>query len=159
MSRFGQILLNQGSIEQNFIDHLCEKSNIRIEWNRRAESLELMASDEDGEAFPVTVGVACLDEDGTSNLENWLSTIQNITDSLNIGDSHTSSALQMIHARYLIACDGAHSWVRHKLNVSTDGNDKSTDWGVLDIAPITDFRTPLILPQLPSVCPSSNNFA
>jgi phenol 2-monooxygenase len=138
MSRFGQILLNQGSIEQNFIDHLCEKSNIRIEWNRRAESLELMASDEDGEAFPVTVGVACLDEDG---------------------DSHTSSALQMIHARYLIACDGAHSWVRHKLNVSTDGNDKSTDWGVLDIAPITDFRTPLILPQLPSVCPSSNNFA
>lgn len=64
MSRFGQILLNQGAVEQNFIDHLCAKSNIRVEWNTRAESLQITADDEDREAFPVAVGVACLDEHG-----------------------------------------------------------------------------------------------
>jgi hypothetical protein len=62
MSKFGQILLNQGSVEQNFIDHLCAKSKIRVEWNRRAQSLQITASDDDTEAFPIAVGVACLDE-------------------------------------------------------------------------------------------------
>ncbi|KAJ5109675.1 Monooxygenase FAD-binding [Penicillium argentinense] len=118
MSRFGQILLNQGSVEQNFIDHLRAKSNIRVEWNRRAVSLDLTASGDDQETFPVAVGVACLDEHG---------------------NPQPVEASQMIHARYLIACDGAHSWVRHKLNVSADGPDKDTDWGVLDIVPITNF--------------------
>jgi phenol 2-monooxygenase len=62
MSKFGQILLNQGSVEQNFIDHLCAKSKTRVEWNRRAQSLQITASDDDTEAFPIAVGVACLDE-------------------------------------------------------------------------------------------------
>ncbi|KAJ5814779.1 Monooxygenase FAD-binding [Penicillium riverlandense] len=124
MSRFGQTLLNQGYVEQNFIDHLCATSDIRVEWNRRAEFLQLMASDEDREAFPVA---------------KLLSVKQIGTDSPNQASHISPDASQMIRARYLIACDGAHSWTRHKLNVSTDGSDKSTDWGVLDIVPITDF--------------------
>jgi phenol 2-monooxygenase len=64
MSRFGQTLLNQGAVEQNFIDYLCAKSDIRVEWKRRAETLQITADDEDREVFPVAVGVACLDKNG-----------------------------------------------------------------------------------------------
>ncbi|CAG8895005.1 unnamed protein product [Penicillium egyptiacum] len=140
MSKFGQILLNQGSVEQNFIDHLCSESNIRVQWNRRAEFLHMPASDDDREEFQIAVGVACLDEHGVyGKSRELLFAKQNETESLNIGDSHSPDPSHMIHARYLIACDGAHSWVRRKLNVSTDRDDKSTAWGVLDIDPITDF--------------------
>lgn len=60
-SRFGQILLNQGAIEQNLIDHLYATKNRHVEWNKRAETLHLAAvSDDDQQAFPVVVGVACL---------------------------------------------------------------------------------------------------
>jgi phenol 2-monooxygenase len=38
-SKFGQILLNQGAIEQVFNDHLNSKGNIRVEWNKEAEPL------------------------------------------------------------------------------------------------------------------------
>jgi 2-polyprenyl-6-methoxyphenol hydroxylase-like FAD-dependent oxidoreductase len=47
---------------------------------------------------------------------------------------------ETIHARYLIACDGAHSWVRNQLDVQTDTVSEESTWGVLDIVPITDFR-------------------
>ena len=49
-------------------------------------------------------------------------------------------ASEKIHARYLMSCDGAHSWVRHQLQVATEGDGESRQWGVLDIVPITDFR-------------------
>lgn len=55
---FGQILLNQGAIEQVFNDHLNSKGNIRVEWNKEAESLHFQAATEDdGRQFPVAVGV------------------------------------------------------------------------------------------------------
>jgi phenol 2-monooxygenase len=47
---------------------------------------------------------------------------------------------ETIHARYLIACDGAHSWVRNQLDIQTDSVSEDSSWGVLDIVPITDFR-------------------
>ncbi|KAJ5105438.1 hypothetical protein NUU61_002785 [Penicillium alfredii] len=47
---------------------------------------------------------------------------------------------ERIHARYLVACDGAHSWTRDKLNILADTISEDSTWGVLDIIPITDFR-------------------
>ena len=52
-----------------------------------------------------------------------------------------------MHARYIVACDGAHSWVREQLNVQTDAVSEESTWGVLDIVPITDFRMIHHFPQ------------
>lgn len=56
------------------------------------------------------------------------------------GENSTSEETETIHARYLIACDGAHSWIRDQLGVQNEENSEDSTWGVLDIAPITDFR-------------------
>lgn len=48
--------------------------------------------------------------------------------------------LEIIHARYLIACDGAHSWTRRQLQVPTEAKSEPSTWGVIDIVPVTDFR-------------------
>lgn len=56
------------------------------------------------------------------------------------GESSTSEEMETIHARYLIACDGAHGWIRNQLAVPNEENSEESTWGVLDIVPITDFR-------------------
>lgn len=48
---------------------------------------------------------------------------------------------ETIKAKYVIGCDGAHSWVRRELGFKLEGEPTDYIWGVLDIVPITDFRT------------------
>ncbi|KAJ5538357.1 hypothetical protein N7494_007836 [Penicillium frequentans] len=58
-SRFGQILLNQGAVEQVFLDHLDDK-DVQVERHSVAEHLHLFPADiDEGEQFPVVVGVRC----------------------------------------------------------------------------------------------------
>lgn len=106
------MLLNQGTVEEVIIEYLNEKQHVRVEWHRRAECLQITTEKD----FPVIVGVRRLGEDGTSE------------------------DMETIHARYVIACDGAHSWTRGQLGVLSEGKSDGSTWGVLDIAPITDFR-------------------
>ncbi|KAI9932566.1 hypothetical protein MW887_008811 [Aspergillus wentii] len=115
-SRFGQVLLNQGAVEQAFIEHL-DKKDIHVEWHREAESLHFSPdAGGDTQHFPVNVGVKA---DGSN--------------------AYGLEEVETIHARYLIACDGAHGWVGSQLDVQSDVASEESTWGVLDIIPITNF--------------------
>ena len=50
---------------------------------------------------------------------------------------------EIIHAKYVIGCDGAHSWTRKQIGAELEGEPTDFIWGVLDIVPITDFRKSL----------------
>ena len=47
---------------------------------------------------------------------------------------------EVVQAKYVVGCDGAHSWVRKQLGYELEGEPTDYIWGVLDIVPITDFR-------------------
>ncbi|CUA74784.1 hypothetical protein RSOLAG22IIIB_11473 [Rhizoctonia solani] len=47
--------------------------------------------------------------------------------------------LEAIRAKYVIGCDGAHSWVRSQLGHIMEGDHSSAVWGVIDTVPATDF--------------------
>lgn len=47
---------------------------------------------------------------------------------------------ETIKAKYLIGCDGAHSWTRTQLGLSLEGESTEHIWGVMDIVPLTNFR-------------------
>lgn len=66
MSRFGQTLLNQGAVEQAFLDHLDASRDVHVEWRKRAVSLHINESlvDDDGKDFPVVVGVRQVADNG-----------------------------------------------------------------------------------------------
>ncbi len=49
--------------------------------------------------------------------------------------------VETIKAKYLIGCDGAHSWTRTQLGLSLEGESTEHVWGVMDIVPLTNFRT------------------
>lgn len=105
-----------------------------MERHKEAVSLQLPpASDDDTQQFSVVVGIRDVDKYGMRSLHGCSAS----------GDHGLTgySAKETIHARYLVACDGAHSWVRRQLNVPTDSISEDSTWGVLDIVPITDFRS------------------
>ena len=54
--------------------------------------------------------------------------------------SKPRSTHEIIKAKYLLGCDGAHSWTRKQLNIPFEGNQTQNVWGVIDIIPLTDFR-------------------
>lgn len=60
------------------------------------------------------------------------------------GSTPTKSTETRIEARYLLGCDGAHSWVRSQLGLRLEGASRDVSWGVLDLLPITDFRKHLL---------------
>ncbi|RAL04537.1 uncharacterized protein BO80DRAFT_490786 [Aspergillus ibericus CBS 121593] len=109
--RFGMVLLNQGLVEQAFLDHLGE---VKVEYGKRAERLVFLENEE----YPVEVGVR----------KDWTDGADGVCDDLEI-----------IRARYIIGCDGAHSWTREQLKVPVRAGSGDSTWGVIDIAPISDF--------------------
>jgi phenol 2-monooxygenase len=118
LSQFGQMLFNQGGIEKILLDYLSKMDRITVEWNSRAEKLSVCPQNlEDDDDFPVAVGIM----KPTS-------------------ESDTADQTETIHARYVIACDGAQSWTRTQLDVPMESHSEHSTWGVIDIVPITDFR-------------------
>lgn len=49
------------------------------------------------------------------------------------------SAIEIIHARYVLGIDGAHSWTRKALNLQMEGDRTNKHFGVIDIIPFSDF--------------------
>ena len=48
-----------------------------------------------------------------------------------------AGSTETIHAKYVVGCDGAHSWVRNQLGYKLRGESTDFIWGVLDVIPIT----------------------
>lgn len=117
ISRFPQVLLNQGYVEQAFLDHLQQKGRIVVERNTRAKHLKI---DNEGlvrtDAFPLTVDIRKLRQD------------------------RSEESTEVVRAKYLIGCDGAHSWTRKEMGVTMHEHSTDSVWGVMDIEPVTDFH-------------------
>jgi phenol 2-monooxygenase (NADPH) len=52
-----------------------------------------------------------------------------------------ASEQESIYARYLVGADGGHSWTRDQVGLTVEGGKRKAHFGVVDIVPITDFRT------------------
>ncbi|KAJ3559920.1 hypothetical protein NM688_g31 [Phlebia brevispora] len=68
---------------------------------------------------------------------------------------HDEALAEIVHAKFVVGADGAHSWVRKSLGISMEGKQTDTVWGVLDIKPETDFpdiRRKCIIHSLNGTC-------
>ncbi|KAJ6551443.1 FAD binding domain-containing protein [Mycena capillaripes] len=46
---------------------------------------------------------------------------------------------EVVRAKFVLGTDGAHSWVRKKLDIAMEGSQTDYVWGVVDMVPQTDF--------------------
>ena len=149
ISRFQQVTLHQGRIERFFLDSLREFSDIEVERGVLPEELEINHSQsEDYDAYPVRVKIRHLDEDEATPVQKGTdvsdglfrsSLAKDDTDGMIYESRRKEGKTENIHAKYMISCDGAHSWTRRQLGFSMEGEQTDFIWAVLDIIPITNF--------------------
>jgi phenol 2-monooxygenase len=135
------------------LDALKEHSDIEVERGVLPEKLEIDESKvEDQDAYPITVTLRHLSEEEAtpaqaisgSKAQDGLfrsSIATDDTDDLIKKGQEKTGTSEIVHAKYMIGCDGAHSWTRRQLGFKMEGEQTDYIWGVLDIIPITDFRT------------------
>ena len=161
ISRFQQVVLHQGRIERFFLDSIKEHSNITVERGMLPTTFEFDDSKaEDFEDYPITVTLRTLSEeeatpaqrqqhhrraDGTQSVINDGLFRSNLaaddTDDLirTAKANNNTNSVETVKAKFMVGCDGAHSWVRRQLGFKLEGDSTDYIWGVLDIVPITDF--------------------
>ncbi|KAK7446510.1 hypothetical protein CaCOL14_010919 [Colletotrichum acutatum] len=154
LSRYQQIVLQQGRIERFFLENIKKHSKdaIKVERGVLPESLEIdLAKVDDDAAYPVTVKLRTLNEEestppqaaNASKIPDGLFRSNLIRDDdeadLIKKAQDRAGASEIVHAKYVIGCDGARSWTRRALGFELDGEATDFIWGVMDIIPITDF--------------------
>lgn len=155
LSRFQQIVIHQGRVERFFLDNIKKYSQdtIHVERGVLPESLEIDRSKvEDDSAYPVTVKLRYLtEEEATPEQQVTGSKVSDGIFRSNLVQEDDEDDLiqkskarngtgEIVHAKYVIGCDGARSWTRRALGFELQGEATDFIWGVLDIIPITDFR-------------------
>ena len=143
LSRFTQTCINQAIIEQTLIDLLGVDDRLSVERNVVTESLSTESSlAEKQDAYPVTIKV-CHTHHTTAGLFQNLGEDSRPHSDKVMDDPRQDHAaigrMEVIKAKYVLACDGAHSWTRKQLGLTLDGEQINYVWGVLDIIPLTDF--------------------
>ncbi|EDP53821.1 hypothetical protein KXW98_009486 [Aspergillus fumigatus] len=155
ISRFQQVVLHQGRIERFFLDSIKEHSNITVERGVMPTSFEFDASKAaDVDDYPITVTLRTLTEEEATPKQQQATNGAAVSDGLfrsNLSPDDTDDLLraaelnsranqtQVVKAKFMVGCDGAHSWVRRQLGFKLEGDSTDYIWGVLDIIPITDF--------------------
>ncbi|KAI0160141.1 FAD binding domain-containing protein [Xylariaceae sp. FL1272] len=160
LSRFTEAVLHQGRMERFFLDAIaasyphpsCPDHAIHVE--RRVIPTSLTTDEStinDDDAYPISVTLRHLTEEEATPAQR----LSNLSDGLhrsNLADDHNISQIEetsggtdvreeTVKAKYVVGCDGAHSWTRKSLGKDFEMKGEMTDyiWGVLDIVPITDF--------------------
>ncbi|KAJ4397779.1 hypothetical protein N0V93_002016 [Gnomoniopsis smithogilvyi] len=154
LSRFQQVVLHQGRIERFFLDNIKKhsKDSIKVERGVLPESLKIDESKvNDDAAFPVTVRLRHLtEEEATPPQQASASKVPHGLFRSNLVQENDEEKLlkqsesragqdEIVHAKYVIGCDGARSWTRQALGFELQGEATDFIWGVMDVIPITNF--------------------
>jgi len=153
ISRFHQSTLHQGRIERHLLDSIAKVSDMRIKVERpiMPESITLDESKvNDPDAYPVTVVLRYLSEDEATptqfghKVENGLfrsslATAEEEDSMYRLPEGAEPGQIETVHAKYVIGCDGGHSWTRRQLGINMVGEQTDYIWGVIDVIPETDF--------------------
>ncbi|KAF2684262.1 phenol 2-monooxygenase [Lentithecium fluviatile CBS 122367] len=154
LSRFQQIVLHQGRIERFFLDNIKKysKDSIHVERAVLPESLQIseeLCGNHSADNYPLTVQLRHLTDDEATPAQSNGSTVRDGLFRSNLAEDDTDDLIakgrekqgstEIVRAKYMVGCDGAHSWTRRQLGFKLEGEPTDFIWGVLDIIPITDF--------------------
>ncbi|KAF4569561.1 hypothetical protein EYR40_008541 [Pleurotus pulmonarius] len=111
--------LHQGAIEAIFHDSM-RSMGVQVDRPTVPESIQMSQDADvlkDPTAYPVRVRV--------------------VLKHLRAADGEVDT--EVVHAKFVVGADGAHSWVRKSLDIQMEGEQTDYVWGVVDLVPDTDF--------------------
>lgn len=140
------------------LDAIKQRSGIEVERGIEPESLQVDESQKDeSDAYPITIDLHHLEkeeielsttnahsikEDGTIIQERGFGATErgpNDADELVYRSNGKEGQRETVRAKYVLACEGAHSWTRRQLGFIHEGESTDELWAVIDVIPITDF--------------------
>ncbi|KAE8413234.1 FAD binding domain-containing protein [Aspergillus pseudocaelatus] len=127
-SQFQESTLGQARIEAILQEKILESSHVEVRRNTVPTSLDIdqsLVQHHDQHSFPIRVGLIPVPGAEAPKAIH--------------GNMCVESTREVIEAKYLLGCDGAHSWVRKQLGLKLEGASRDVEWGVLDVFPVTDF--------------------
>ncbi|KAJ5627728.1 hypothetical protein N7490_009956 [Penicillium lividum] len=136
-SPYHHMLLNQGRIERFVLDSIRENSDIEVERGVLAETLEYDESPGSDNAYPITVHLRNSGWDPEVCIPSGLGDDE--WEDLSLQRKNHRETKETIKAKYIIGCDGAHSWTRKQLDIPFEGASTEHIWGVIDVMPISNF--------------------
>lgn len=139
ISRFSQgVLLAQHRIEGVFLESISKYSNVEVQRNVEPTSIAYDPTGaEDQSAYPVTVRIAQVGSETSSYpvakpTSNGVVETNGHSKKRKLNVIHEEPATEeVIKAKYVISCDGAHSWTRSQLGFQMEGEQSEYIWGVL----------------------------
>lgn len=148
-SRYTQCAINQGFIEQTVLDMLKTTGKIHVERSVVPEKLMLDRSAiEREDTYPITIEIRHNVYDQGSSKVNGAdrsnggprNRTEGAIDLTKSQEAMKSERVEIIKAKYLLGCDGGHSWTRRQVGLPLEGEQSDHIWGVIDIVPLTNFR-------------------
>ncbi|KZT50982.1 hypothetical protein CALCODRAFT_521651 [Calocera cornea HHB12733] len=134
-----QITLNQTAIEDLFLNSM-RHHGLHVE--RPVMPTALSISDDeivlnDQNAYPVEITLRRLSGSETASMSdaNAHTNVVDPTPQL----ASDSESEELVHAKYVLGADGAHSWVRNQLGIKLEGEHTKHVWAVVDCVPETNF--------------------
>jgi len=142
-------VLHQGRIERFFLDHIKKysKDSLRVERAVLPESLSISECDDHSpSSYPLSITLRHLTEEEATPAQ---SNGSEVTDGLfrsNLVEDDTDDLIrkgqgkegtsEVVRAKYMVGCDGAHSWTRRQLGFQLEGEPTDFIWGVLGDDPL-----------------------
>ncbi|KAB8237359.1 putative phenol 2-monooxygenase [Aspergillus alliaceus] len=140
--------LGQGRIERYILDSIKSSSELVVERGVAAESLEYDTSlDNNHDEYPIRVKLRTLTEEELNAASAYGGSASLTRDNVAPDDvedltpkrRNVPGTVEIVKAKYLISCDGGHSWTRKQLGIPFTGSTTEHIWGVIDVVPITNF--------------------
>lgn len=162
ISRFQQVVLHQGRIERFFLDTMADYGANEVERGIIPVEMSIDKSlVEDNDAYPITVKIRHLSEkeatpEQTATSANGAAVQDGLFRS-NLTPDDTNELVkaseldakadseEIVHAKYMLGADGAHSWVRQQLGFKLEGESTDYIWGVLDVVSLLVLRIGIAL--------------
>ncbi|KAF3392599.1 hypothetical protein F1880_008898 [Penicillium rolfsii] len=154
-SPFCNMLLNQGRIERFLLDSISQHSDLQVERGVIAEDFQYDEKmEETPDCYPITVRIRTLSDEeanppslriNETNHHPAASAVSRgsiLIDDWNelIAKSRAKQTkTEIVKAKYLIGCDGAHSWTRKQVNIPLEGSSKDHIC-LTDLDAIADIR-------------------
>ncbi len=116
LSEFPHVILNQARVHDRYLEAMENGARpLRPFYRRTLKSLTIDQDEANNiDAYPVRAEIIHSDADNNARSE-------------------------IIHARFAVGCDGAHSSVRAQLGHQLEGEAVNSAWGVMDVLAVTDF--------------------
>ncbi|KAK0666798.1 putative phenol 2-monooxygenase [Cercophora samala] len=151
-----ETMLQQARVEHHMLQNILSHphSNIEIRYNTAPVSVDVDTScPHETDVFPISVSLerviadTCAMNGETTTGINGHATNRHATNGRNgHRPNGNDGPTDRISAKYIVGCDGAHSWLRKQIDVTLEGDLTDSVFGVVDMVPKSNF------PDIRRVC-------